>query len=104
MTSTLIKADRVFDGYSMRSNEPLDILVREGRIADFGAISSEEALARDPDCNLIDARGLTVLPGIIDAHFHAVCFALNISAIDQAHPSPSQVILRGTSQCSRDQR
>jgi imidazolonepropionase-like amidohydrolase len=87
MTSALIKADRVFDGYSMRSNEPLDILVRDGRIADFGLISPEDALAQDSDCNVLDARGLTVLPGLIDAHFHAVSFALNISAIDQAHPS-----------------
>ena len=61
MTSTLIKADRVFDGHSMRSNEPLNILVRDGRIAGFGVISPEDVLAQDSNCTFIDRSSADVV-------------------------------------------
>ncbi|MGC8468462.1 MAG: dihydroorotase [Acetobacteraceae bacterium] len=44
--------------------EALDIGVREGRIAALGVPASAPAAAR------FDARGLAVLPGLIDAHVH----------------------------------
>lgn len=41
----------------------------------------------DPSATLIDASGLTLLPGLIDAHFHAVSTSLDVGRIDAMHPS-----------------
>ncbi len=46
------------------ATEALDIGVRDGRIAALGMLSRAEA------AETIDARGLIVLPGLIDAHVH----------------------------------
>ena len=40
-----------------------DLLVEDGRIADIGAFDGTEA-------ERIDARGLLVLPGLVDMHVH----------------------------------
>ncbi len=44
--------------------ETTDVGVREGRIADIGDLRTAHA------ANEVDARGLHVLPGLIDAHVH----------------------------------
>ena len=44
--------------------EPADVGIRNGRIAAIGALSSASAEA------VIDAKGLHVLPGLIDSHVH----------------------------------
>jgi dihydroorotase len=44
--------------------EPLDIAVRDGRIAAMGALRTAEAT------QVIDCTHLHVLPGLIDAHVH----------------------------------
>lgn len=59
----LIKGGRVVDAKTGR-NGIFDILVEEGRIA---AISEGIEAA---GCDEIDARGKTVLPGLVDAHCH----------------------------------
>lgn len=59
----LIKNGRVVDARTGR-NGIFDILVEEGRIADIA--ENIEAV----NCDLIDASGRTVLPGLVDAHCH----------------------------------
>ncbi|MEZ5598301.1 MAG: amidohydrolase family protein [Pseudomonadales bacterium] len=64
MGTLLITGGRVVDGLG---NTPFnaDVLVRDGRIEAVGS-----ALEAPPDTQRIDASGLTVMPGLIDAHCH----------------------------------
>lgn len=59
-----IVADRIFDGLAFH-DEPMRIVLESGRISrvDRGPTS--------PGANDFDARGLTLMPGLIDAHCHA---------------------------------
>lgn len=81
MTTLHIRCDRLFDGQQPKAGADLDISVRDGRIEAIGAAGPA------PGTTVIDARGFTVLPGLIDAHFHAVSPSLDVSAIDRMHPT-----------------
>jgi Tol biopolymer transport system component len=59
---TVIRAGALWDGRARRLRRNVDIVVVNGRIA--GVLRSG---GREPD---VDARRLTVLPGLIDAHNH----------------------------------
>ncbi len=48
-------------------DEPCDVLVREGRIAELGPPG---ALTAPPGAEELDARGLHLLPGFVDPHVH----------------------------------
>lgn len=83
MAQLLIRSDRVFDGQRLRPETDLDIVLSDGRIESVAPPGSRPVT----DASVIDARGLTLLPGLIDAHFHAVSASLDVSAIDRMHPS-----------------
>ena len=61
----LILCDRLFDGVSSRVTGPTQVLVRDGRIAEVGP-----AIQAPPGAERIDLSGMTVMPGLIDAHTH----------------------------------
>jgi dihydroorotase len=48
-------------------DDPQDILIREGRIAELGA---PESLKSPQDCERCDATGKHVFPGFVDPHVH----------------------------------
>ena len=54
-------------------NEPLlksdTIIIDDGKIQ---AVGTTELLGKYPDCKIIDAGGMTVMPGLIDSHVHPV--------------------------------
>src|SRR5687768_14932125 len=60
----LVRGVRVFDGE--RVHERRSVLVQDGVITRVGGSS----LAGPPGTELIDGRGHTLLPGLIDAHVH----------------------------------
>ncbi|MDI6799248.1 MAG: dihydroorotase [Actinomycetota bacterium] len=63
MSETLIKGGHVIDSAN-GIDEELDLLVKEGKISDLKkGISQGQA-------RVIDAKGLVVLPGLIDMHVH----------------------------------
>ncbi|MFN4245048.1 MAG: dihydroorotase [Brevinematia bacterium] len=62
MVEYIIKGGKVFCYKNRFEGEELDILVRDGKIADIGEDISGK--------NIIDARGYYVLPGLIDLHVH----------------------------------
>jgi imidazolonepropionase-like amidohydrolase len=82
MAQLLIRCGRVFDGERLRPEPDLCIEVRDGRIASIGPARDDQA-----GVATIDARDYTVLPGLIDAHFHAVSASLDVASIDRIHPS-----------------
>ncbi len=67
--TTLIRDVRVFDGTD--TSGPTSVLVRDGRIA---AIGTQQAVPAGAD--VVDGSGMTLLPGLIDAHTHAFGNAL----------------------------
>jgi imidazolonepropionase-like amidohydrolase len=88
MSQLLLRCGRIFDGERVHSASDDCILVQGGRIARVGTAAALEAAVREDDpVTTLDARGLTVLPGLIDAHFHAVSASLDVAAIDRMHPS-----------------
>lgn len=72
----LLKPARVFDGTTMR--EGVAVLVRGERIEAVGAIASLTA----PNADVIDLPGLTLIPGLIDAHSHVLLHPYNETSWD----------------------
>lgn len=67
----LLAGARIFDGRAPRLIEGQDVLVRGDRIEALVARDQGPAEARTLDCS-----GLTLMPGLIDAHWHSILAAL----------------------------
>jgi imidazolonepropionase-like amidohydrolase len=65
---TLIQNVRIFDGKSERLSAPANVLVRGNKIERISAIP----LAQVAGATVIDGGGRTLMPGLIDAHWHAM--------------------------------
>lgn len=64
---TLLQNIRVIDGLGNAPVDGQDVLVADGEIA---AVGRSGSLRVPGDAKVIDGQGLTVLPGLIDAHIH----------------------------------
>jgi imidazolonepropionase-like amidohydrolase len=64
-TETLFRDVRVFDGRSDRLSAPTDVLVRGNIIARIGPAGNPA-----PGITVIEGRGRTLMPGLIDNHVH----------------------------------
>src|ERR1041385_3067938 len=62
----LIKGGTLFDGTGAAAR-PADVLVEDDRIAEIAPRGAFDGRAVE---ETIDAKGMTVLPGLIDAHIH----------------------------------
>ncbi len=82
MTVTIFKSCRVFDGLNEELIESASVIVEDERIREVttSAISF-------PDARHIDCGGRVLMPGLIDAHFHAYTPSFNILANDRLPPS-----------------
>lgn len=79
----LIKDARLIDG---RSTEPLErasVVVEDGRINDV----IEEAAPHGTFAHTIDARGRTIMPGLIDAHVHLGAIDVNVLEQHRNYPT-----------------
>ncbi len=78
MNRVLIKNCLLFNGISDDLREGVSILVEDDRIKEIaeGTITAGDALA-------LDAGGRFVMPGLIDAHFHALAADPDIGRLDQ---------------------
>ena len=65
---TVFQNVRIFDGTSSRLSGPSYVLVRGNRIE---RISATPIVSSGADAVLIDGAGRTLMPGLIDAHWHA---------------------------------
>src|SRR2546423_15425190 len=63
----LLKPAHIFDGESVQLHDNWVVLVRGERIEAVGPANEVKAPA---DAKVIDLPGLTLMPGLIDAHSH----------------------------------
>jgi len=95
MSTLTVKTRRYFDGERLHTGQQLNVTLRDGRIVQISEGPNETvtgavmgAVTGDPNpTREIDASSLTLLPGLIDAHFHPVSASFDISAVDRSHPS-----------------
>ncbi len=75
---TLITNGQLIDGTGTTPIANGALLIRNGRIEYAGPAT--EVPETPPDCDRIDAQGGTIMPGMVEAHFHATYF--NIAALE----------------------
>jgi imidazolonepropionase-like amidohydrolase len=90
---TLFVNVRVFDGKAMQLSGPTNVLVRGHVIAAIGADAAASATARR-----IDAGGRTLMPGMIDAHWHAMMAAIPMKDALSAHAGYLNIIAARTAE------
>lgn len=87
----VIRADRVFNGSTLRPEPALCIRVRDDRIVSVEPWRGEASRINGEGGMQLDARKLIVMPGVmpglIDAHFHPVSSDFDVGRIDREHPS-----------------
>ena len=80
--STLFRHGRIFDGRSAELLEDVEVLVEGSRIAEVSDVPIRSATAE-----VVDLRGRTLMPGLIDAHFHAIAASPDLGAVEHMPPS-----------------
>lgn len=75
---TLIENGQMVDGTGVAAVPNAAVVVRDGRIAYAGPKAAMPAV--EPNASRIDAKGGTILPGLIEAHFHPTYF--NVAALE----------------------
>jgi imidazolonepropionase-like amidohydrolase len=76
--TTVIKNGQLIDGTGAPPVRDAALVLREGRIAYAGPVAAAPPLP--PHRAEIDARGGTILPGLVEAHFHPTYF--NVAALE----------------------
>lgn len=76
----------VFDGEHHVPDERRCVVVTDGRISDVRPTGAPGETSR-PDVEIIQGEGMTLMPGLIDAHFHCNSPFLDVSSADALAPS-----------------
>src|SRR2546423_12292389 len=76
--TTLITNGKLLDGTGKPPVSDAVLVIRDGKIAYAGAAAGAPKLP--PETEKIDARGGTIMPGLVEAHFHATY--CNIAALE----------------------
>lgn len=104
--SIVVKGGRLLDGVSDRPVEDSLISVREGRIVFAGPRASPAAPSSEADM-VIDATGMTVLPGLVDPHVH-LCFSAGENCLrdfwqdtENLHGGDDVLVLRAAQNAQR---
>ena len=89
--SVLYVADRV---RTLSAEQPIAeaLLVRWGKVAAVG--SREKLLAANPGARMVELRGATIVPGLVDAHGHVVNLGRSLSILSFVGTSSVEEILR----------
>src|SRR5690349_8680800 len=74
--TTVITNGQLIDGTGRPAVPNGSVVVQEGRITYAGPAS--EAPATPPDATTLDAQGGSILPGLVEAHYHPTYF--NVAA------------------------
>ena len=77
--ATLFQNVRIYDGRSASLSAPSDVLVRGERIERISAAP----ITPPPSATVIDGQGRTLMPGLIDNHWHTMFAAPPLGLILQ---------------------
>jgi imidazolonepropionase-like amidohydrolase len=88
MSKTMLTGARVWDG-SGSSYFEADVLVEGSRIR---AVSRTRGQITASDCHVIDAKGMTLMPGMVEGHAH-LSFETVTSVDDLVVPAPEEQTL-----------
>ncbi len=80
-TSVLFRNVRVFNGVDSTLQGATDVLVRGNRIAQIGKV---DVTAAEPGMTIIDGGGRTLMPGLIDMHWHTLAVRPTIAVAMQS--------------------
>ncbi len=82
---TLISGGQLLDGNGGKPTSDAAVVVRDGRIEYAGSVRGAPTLPADVE--RIDARGGTIMPGLVEAHFHPTYFNVaNLEDLDIKYP------------------
>lgn len=76
--TTFISNGKLVDGTGAAPVSDAAVVVRDGRIVYAGPVAA--APKPPPEARRIDARGGTIMPGLVEAHFHPTYF--NVAALE----------------------
>jgi imidazolonepropionase-like amidohydrolase len=76
--TTVITNGQLIDGTGKPPLRDAALVLRDGRIVYAGPVAGAPQLG--PDAAKIDARGGTILPGLVEAHYHPTYF--NVAALE----------------------
>lgn len=93
MTVKLLKNARIVDGTATEPTEPMGIVIEDGKIRDVGPNATA-----DTD-EVVDLKGLTVMPGLIDCHVHVIATTANLGLNASL---PSSLVAARSSTLMRD--
>ena len=77
MTTLLFKNARIFDGTSAECAEGMNVLVSDGVIREISATP-----VNSPNAQVLDVGGRTLMPGLIDAHCHAIASHVSVMKVE----------------------
>ena len=77
MANVLFSRCHVFDGRQPRLLESVDVLVEDGRIKEVSDRPIRTAAAQ-----VVPVNGRTLMPGLIDAHWHVVAADVNLTRLE----------------------
>ena len=103
MTSILIQSANVLDVETLKMLPDTDVWVRDGQIETVG-----QGLPVPEGAQIVSAKGLTLMPGLIDCHVHVIASHLNLTYNSQqpnvfatlrAIPIMKGMLMRGFTTC-----
>ncbi|WP_051195723.1 metal-dependent hydrolase family protein [Meiothermus rufus] len=86
MAPLLLEEATVLDVRAGRLLPDQRVVLREGRIARLEPMEAPAPEAQAPGVRVLKVRGLTLLPGLIDAHVHVMAWTANLRELSNASP------------------
>src|SRR5438874_4531643 len=76
--TTIIRNGQLIDGTGAQPIRDAALVIHDGRITYAGPVAGAPPMP--PEARRIDARGGTIMPGLVEAHFHPTYF--NVAALE----------------------
>lgn len=93
--TTLVHNGQLVDGSGAAAVPDAAVVIQDGKIAYVGPARGAPALP--PDTEKLDARGGTIMPGLVEAHFHPTYFDVaNLEDLDIKYPVEYVTLLAAT--------
>jgi imidazolonepropionase-like amidohydrolase len=78
----ILRNGTVFDGLSPEMRDGQDVRIEDGKIVELSDRELKSQCAQ-----VLNLGGKTIMPGLIDAHYHAYGCSLNVAVIDRTAPA-----------------